>query len=114
MFEAMKPAAQYKLVLVTAPDMKTARRIAQAALRSRLIACANLVPGIESHYRWEGRLQRGAEVLMILKAAAARLAELERLVLARHPYDTPEVLALPLESGSGRYLAWLKQCCAGR
>jgi periplasmic divalent cation tolerance protein len=103
----MKTAARYSVVLVTAPDLKTARVLARAALEARLIACANLVPRVESHYWWQGRLERGAEVLLVLKTTRARLAALEKLVLARHPYDTPEFLVLPLQAGTARYLAWL-------
>lgn len=103
----MKTAARYAVVLVTAPDLKTARALARAALEARLIACANLVPRVESHYWWQGRIERGAEVLLVLKTTRARLAALEELVLARHPYDTPEFLVLPLQAGSARYLAWL-------
>jgi periplasmic divalent cation tolerance protein len=103
----MKTAARYAVVLVTAPDLKTARALARAALEARLIACANLVPRVESHYWWQGRLERSAEVLLVLKTTRARLAALEKLVLARHPYDTPEFLVLPLQAGAARYLAWL-------
>lgn len=103
----MKPANRFAVVLVTAPDLKTARALARAALEARLIACANLVPRVESHYWWQGRLERGAEVLLVLKTTRARLAALEKLVLARHPYDTPEFLVLPLHAGAERYLAWL-------
>jgi len=96
-------------VLVTTPDIKTARALAQAALEERLIACANLVPRVESHYRWQGKLERSAEVLMLMKTPAARLAALERFVLARHPYDTPEFIVLPITRGSRGYLEWLEQ-----
>jgi periplasmic divalent cation tolerance protein len=105
----MKPTAKFAIVLVTAPDMKTARALAQAALKARLIACANLVPKIESHYRWRGKIETGAEVLLILKTQKSRLAALEKLIVARHPYDTPEFLVLPLRAGSGKYLAWLAE-----
>lgn len=107
----MKSAAQFRIVLVTAPDRRTARRLARSALDARLIACANLVPGIESHYRWQGKLARGAEVLLILKTTAARLPKLERLILAEHPYDTPEFLVLAPDRGTERYLNWLRQSC---
>jgi periplasmic divalent cation tolerance protein len=103
----MKSGVKYSVVLVTAPDLKTARNLAQVALNERLIACANLVPKIESHYRWQGRLQTGTEVLMILKTATARLDQLEKLILAKHPYDTPEFVVLPVERGNKKYLAWL-------
>jgi periplasmic divalent cation tolerance protein len=94
------------LVLVTAPDLKTARRLARAALEARLIACANFVPGIESHYWWRGKIETGAEVLMLMKTTTARLATLEKLILAGHPYDTPEFVALPVKHAAKRYLEW--------
>ena len=101
----------FALVLVTAPDLKTARRLAQLALEAKLIACANLVPKVESHYRWQGKLESSAEVLMILKTRRANLRKLEALVLTEHPYDTPEFLVLNLHSGSAKYLAWLAGSC---
>jgi periplasmic divalent cation tolerance protein len=101
--------AQFKIVLVTAPDLKTARRLARAALAARLIACANLVPKIESHYRWQGRLEQSAEVLMLMKTKPARVAALERLIVAEHPYDTPEFVVLNLTGGAKKYLAWLAE-----
>jgi len=107
----MKSAAKFSIVLVTAPDLKTARALTQAALQARLIACANLVPKLESHYWWQGRLESGTEVLLILKTPRTRLAALEKLVVARHPYDTPEFLALPLSVGNRKYLDWLAASC---
>ena len=107
----MKRATSFALVLVTAPDLKTARRLAQSALQARLIACANLVPKVESHYWWQGKLEAGAEVLLILKTRRANLRKLEALVLAGHPYDTPEFVVLGLQSGSAKYLAWLAASC---
>jgi periplasmic divalent cation tolerance protein len=107
----MISAARFSLVLVTAPDLKSARALAKAALSARLIACANLVPKIESHYRWHGKIESGAEVLLLLKAPKSRLAALEKLILAKHPYDTPEFLVLPVSAGSRKYLAWLAASC---
>jgi periplasmic divalent cation tolerance protein len=107
----MKPATRFSVVLVTAPDLKTARTLAKAALSAKLIACANLVPKIESHYRWQGKIESGTEVLMILKTTKSRLAALERLLLAKHPYITPEILALTPQSGTEKYLAWLDESC---
>ncbi len=110
----MKPANPFAIVLVTAPDMKTARRLAKAALTARLIACANLILKIESHYRWQGKLERSAEVLLVLKTTRARLAKLEQLILAAHPYATPEFVVLKLDQGSERYLNWLQASCAAK
>jgi periplasmic divalent cation tolerance protein len=103
----MKSGKTYRLVLVTAPDLKTARALARAALTARLTACANLVPKVESHYWWQGKLERGAELLLMFKTTNAKLPALERLILARHPYETPEFIALSLSAGSARYLAWI-------
>ncbi len=110
----MKSAASFSLILVTAPDLKTARRLARLALNARLIACANLVPKVESHYWWQGKLESGAEVLLILKTRRAHLARLEALILAEHPYDTPEFVVLGLRGGSKRYLDWLAASCQPR
>jgi periplasmic divalent cation tolerance protein len=107
----MKSAAKFSLVLVTAPDLKTARALAKAALKAKLAACVNLIPKVESHYWWQGKIGHGAEVLLIMKAPRARLVALEKLVLARHPYDTPEFLVLPLSAGSRKYLDWLAASC---
>ena len=105
----MKPATKFAIVLVTAPDLKTARGLARAALRARLIACANLAPKIESHYWWQGKIESGAEVLLILKTTKSKLAALEKLILAKHPYDTPEFLVLAVSAGNQRYLNWLSR-----
>ncbi|MEJ0089266.1 MAG: divalent-cation tolerance protein CutA [Limisphaerales bacterium] len=103
----MKPAKKFAIVLVTAPDLKTARALAKNVLSARLIACANIIPKIESHYWWRGKIETGAEVLLVLKTVEPRLGALEKLILARHPYETPEFLVLPITAGSEKYLAWL-------
>ena len=108
----MKPAARFTVVLVTAPDLRTGRKLAQAALAARLVACANLIPKIESHYWWQGKVESNPEVLLLLKTTTDRLAALEKLVVAKHPYDTPEFLVLPVRRGNKRYLAWLADSVA--
>ena len=107
----MKRATNFRLVLVTTPNLTAARKLARGALTQRLIACANLLPGIRSHYRWRGKLESANEVLMILKTTEARLGRLERWLLAHHPYDTPEILALTPDTGTARYLDWLESGC---
>ena len=81
-------------------------------MAAHLIACANLVPKIESHYWWQGRIEAGAEVLLILKTTTARLAALERLIIKLHPYDTPEFIVVNLRGGNRRYLDWIKSNCS--
>lgn len=105
----MKPAEKFAIVLVTAPNLKTARSLAKIALQKKLIACANLVPKIESHYWWQGKIESSAEILMIFKTHKSKLAALEKLILAKHPYDTPEFLVLNLSAGGKKYLDWLAQ-----
>jgi periplasmic divalent cation tolerance protein len=106
-FWKMKIASKYTLVFVTAPDLKTARRLARSALEARLVACANLLPKIESHYWWDGKIERSTEVLILMKTSGPKLAALEKLIEENHPYDTPEFIALPLGKGSERYLKWI-------
>lgn len=109
----MKSAEKFSIVLVTTPDMKTARKISKAILQKRLAACANLIPKIESHYWWKNKIESDSEVLMILKTTNSNLVRLETLVIAQHPYDTPEFIVLPINHGSKKYLDWLGQSCSG-
>jgi periplasmic divalent cation tolerance protein len=103
----VKSAAKFVIVLVTVPDRKTAQKLARAALRKKLIACANLVPKIESYYWWRGKIEIGTEILLLLKTQTSRLPALEKLVLGQHPYDTPEFLVLSVKAGQRKYLHWL-------
>src|SRR2546428_9133746 len=105
----MKMANRFAVVLVTSPDLKSARMLARAALRARLTACANLLPKIQSHYWWQGKIESGAEVLLLLKTTTARVVALEKMIIAKHPYDTPEFLVLPVDRGNKRYLDWLEK-----
>lgn len=99
----------YKTVLVTAPSLAVARKLARSVLEERLAACVSVVPGIESHYRWKGRLEKSREALLILKTTKARLAMLRQRVLELHPYETPEFVVLPIQGGSPAYLAWVAE-----
>lgn len=104
----MNKPAKFFIVLVTAPNIKVARSLATGALRERLVACANLLPKIESHYWWQGQVESSAEVLILYKTTRPQLARLEKFILANHPYDTPEFVVVPITSGTKRYLAWLE------
>jgi periplasmic divalent cation tolerance protein len=109
----METSSEFRLVLVTAPDMETARLLAKAALEAGLTACANLIPNVESHYWWQGKMEQAGEVQLLFKTKATVLAQLEDLVRAKHPYDTPEFLVLPIEAGNERYFSWLRSSVAG-
>jgi len=95
------------VVLCTCPDGATARRLAAGLVEARLAACVNVLPEIRSIYRWQGQTCDEAEVLMIAKTTSRAYPELERWLRAQHPYDVPEVLALPVAAGSGGYLEWV-------
>ncbi len=103
----MKSSNSFSIVLATAPNLKTARALAQAALKAKLIACVNLIPKVESHYWWQGKIESGAEVLMVFKTRKSKLSALEDLISQNHPYETPEFLALPLQAGNKKFLDWL-------
>ena len=103
----MQTRRRFSAVLVTAPDITTARGLAKAAVRARLVACANLIPKIESHYRWQGKIESSAEILIVFKTTKVKLKALEKLIVEKHPYDTPEFIALPIAAGNKRYLDWL-------
>jgi periplasmic divalent cation tolerance protein len=95
------------VVLVTAPSPEIAATIARACVESRVAACGNVVPGLRSIYRWEGKVQDDAEALLVLKTTRDRFDALREKVLALHPYQVPEVIAVGIEAGSAPYLAWI-------
>ncbi|MBY5992261.1 divalent-cation tolerance protein CutA [Ferrimonas balearica] len=99
------------VVLCTCPDNDSAERLAQRLLADRLVACANLIPGVTSLYHWQGELCRDTEVQLLLKTQADCLPRLEATLREAHPYDVPEMIALPIEWGHQPYLDWMKLHC---
>jgi periplasmic divalent cation tolerance protein len=95
------------VVLVTGPDRAMMEELARTLVEERLAACVNVLDRLRSIYRWEGAVEEADEVLAILKTTRGRLGRLERRVSELHPYEVPEVLALPLAGGSEAYLAWI-------
>ena len=95
------------IVLCTAPDSATAERLADKALSTRLAACVTLLPGATSYYLWQGRRECASEVQMLLKSDVTHQQALIDLLKAEHPYDTPELLVLPVQHGESDYLSWL-------
>jgi periplasmic divalent cation tolerance protein len=102
------------VVLVTAPDVEVGARIGRALVEEGLAACVNLVPGVRSIYRYEGRVHDEAEVLLVLKTRAALSAALAARVRALHPYELPEVVALAVAGGSEPYLDWVVSAAEAR
>ena len=101
-----------RVVLVTVPDMDTAERLGEKLVEERLAACANLVPGIVSIYRWDEQVQRDDEILVVLKTEQSSVAALRERVVTLHPYDVPEVVELPISGGHAPYLEWLARSTA--
>lgn len=95
------------VLLATAPDGPAAETLARALVTEGLAACVNRVPGVRSTYRWQGSVQEDDEVLLVIKSTGAAYPALERRIRELHPYEVPEVIALPIVRGSEPYLAWL-------
>jgi periplasmic divalent cation tolerance protein len=94
-------------VYTTWPSTVEAEKAGRALVERRLAACVNILPGMISHYRWEGKIERTEEAVMLVKTRASLAPKIEAAVKALHSYDTPAILILPLESVEGNYLGWL-------
>ena len=103
-----------RTVLVTAPDPEAAEALARALVEEGLIACASLIPGVVSIYRWKGELRRDGEVLLVMKTTAARVPVLLERTAELHPYEVPEVLVFSVDDGFGPYLEWARTEVGGR
>ncbi|HEY0257084.1 MAG TPA: divalent-cation tolerance protein CutA [Candidatus Methylacidiphilales bacterium] len=95
-----------RLIFVTASSMEEARRLAQGLLEKHLAACVNLVPHLESHYRWEGKLEMATEVLLLIKGSSEQFEELEAYIQLYHSYDCPEVVAVEPGEMAPMYRQW--------
>lgn len=98
---------QVIIVLVTCPTRTTAQGLARLVVQQRVAACVNVVPGIESVFRWEGKIDRAKEVLLIIKTTKSRFVSLMKTVKQHHPYEVPEMIALPIQAGFQPYLDWV-------
>lgn len=98
---------QILLVLVNIPDEASAHSIARTLVEQRLAACVNLLPAVRSVYQWQGAVEEASEVTMLIKTTQARYSELEGAVRAAHPYDVPEIIAVPVATGLSEYLGWI-------
>jgi len=95
------------VVFITAPNYDEASRLANLLVDERLAACVQILPQMESVYRWQGKIERQQEILLIVKSVVAKFDELEKRIREAHSYDTPEIVALPINRGSQPYLEWL-------
>lgn len=97
----------YYLVLCTCPDTETAEALAGRLVQQNRAACVNIVPQLRSLYQWQGRIENDEEVLMLIKTTAEAYPALERSLQADHPYEVPEIIAIPLAAGLDAYLQWM-------
>ncbi|GAC1345239.1 MAG: divalent-cation tolerance protein CutA [Myxococcales bacterium] len=96
-----------RLVFTALPDAGAAAALARTLVEERLAACGNVVPGVRSIYRWQGKVHDEGEVLLLLKTRAAQVERLQARILELHPYQVPEVISVAIDAGSPGYLAWL-------
>ena len=97
----------YILILSTCPATGVADDIAQALLNGNLAACVNIIPGVASHFRWQGTIDRADELLLIIKTTRDRYPDVETMIRSMHPYELPEIIAVPIAQGLASYLAWI-------
>jgi len=102
-----KSAGQVLVVLVAAVNQREAVRIGKGMVNAKLAACANVIPGIQSIYRWKGKVVKTEESLLILKSSKLRYRALEKAIKAMHTYEIPEIIALPVQEGLDRYIRWV-------
>jgi len=100
---------KYLAVFSTVPSEKVARQISVILLKKRLAACVNVIPGLTSSFWWKGKIERCRESLLLIKTRKSRFRALERSLKKIHPYEVPEIIALPIERGNEKYLAWIAE-----
>ncbi|MBI4353734.1 MAG: divalent-cation tolerance protein CutA [Candidatus Omnitrophica bacterium] len=99
--------SRFLVVLVTCPNRRLAGQLARRLVSTHLAACVNIVPAVESLFWWEGKVDRAREVLLLIKTTTKRFESLRRMIARHHPYDVPEILALPIHAAHRPYAAWL-------
>lgn len=97
------------IVMVTCPSRKTADRIAQGLVSQRLAACVNIIGGVRSLFRWQGKVESASEQLLVIKTERRLFRRLQAAIKASHPYQVPEIIALPIIAGDSDYLLWIRQ-----
>jgi periplasmic divalent cation tolerance protein len=99
------------LALSTFPDAETARRISNELVAQKFVACANILPSVESIYTWKGKIEKADETLVFFKLSEVRQAAFQEKLRSLHPYDVPEIVFVPISSGLPDYLRWVAENC---
>ena len=97
----------YYIILTTTPSKKDAKRIADKLISQSKAACVNIIKDVESIYRWQGKIERSAEFLLIIKTNRKNLKKVFNLIAQVHPYEVPEIIALKIDQGNQKYLNWI-------
>jgi periplasmic divalent cation tolerance protein len=99
------------LAISTFPDAEIARRISNQLVSERFAACANILPAVESIYRWKGKIESGNETLVLFKVSEERHSAFQEKLRSLHPYDVPEIIFFPVAGGLPEYLQWVNESC---
>jgi len=102
--------ANHQIIFCTCPDQDTAEKIARLLVANNQAACVNILPAITSIYRWQGQLESAQEHLLLIKAHKDRYPAIETALRAHHPYELPEIIAVPIDRGLPEYLNWIDSC----
>lgn len=98
------------IVYCTCPDDATATQLAEYLLEKRLVACVNIIDSVSAIYRWQGKIERSTEKLMLIKTTKSAYSEVESALKHQHPYELPEIIAVSVEQGLPEYLKWVEEC----
>ena len=98
---------QALLVLTNVPDLECAQLVARTLIESRLAACVNLLPAVQSIYRWQGKIEEATEITLLIKTTSQQVDSLQKAIVKLHPYDVPEIIATPIVAGYAPYLQWI-------
>lgn len=104
----------YQVILCTCPDFESAEKLANIIISEKSAACVNILPGLTSIYPWQGKIETAKEHLLLIKTRADHFHEVERNIRSNHPYELPEIIAVPVEQGQSEYLQWIDSCLSSK
>lgn len=100
----------YQIILCTSPDKESAEKIAHQLINDKIAACINILPGLTSIFRWQGKIETEQEHLLLIKTRKDRYQAVEKSIQTNHPYEIPEIIAIPIEKGLAEYMQWIESC----
>lgn len=100
----------YQIILCTSPDKESAEKIARQLINDKIAACVNILPGLTSIFPWQGKIETEQEHLLLIKTRKDRYQSVEKSIQTNHPYEIPEIIAIPVENGLAEYMQWIESC----